>query len=412
MSCFCFLSDCETCQSKLLRAALDQQGHLEVATRAQCFCFQPSCETCHGQKKSSQKKPTKRCLSVGAKVAGARRKLQKFAHSEATQTTVPASQARCCCFQPDCFFCSGTAETTFVASPAGEVRTDSKGRMKRAVRVDVAEINKDGRSAIAKAYPEYVAQLLSLMKPSWSAMEEIGRPRGETWQFWEIYSGCGRLTKALIAAGCTCGPPVDVNGSGCSLDLRLAQNRSLIWQLLVESKVRWVHFGFPCTFWVNLSRCTAKRTLKMWSELQEEALQHTNLSMHGLRYQESHDRSGSLEQPKGSGALRLNGWSDLEKVGFRLYTYHSCAFGLADEIGRPQFKPGAVGSNRDLQCMQKYCSCKKKVGVGGRRRRRHSQIQGTVQSGPCKGQRRSQVAGQYTAAWCLQMSKAILPHTL
>jgi len=32
-------------------------------------------------------------------------------------------------------------------------------------------------------------------------MEEISRSRGETWHFWEIYSGCGNLTAAVKDMG-------------------------------------------------------------------------------------------------------------------------------------------------------------------------------------------------------------------
>ena len=186
------------------------------------------------------------------------------------------------------------------------------------------------------------------------------------------------------------------------------QAQRLVWQLLNEAKPRWVHFGFPCTFWTQLSRCTAKRTAEEWKKLQTEALEHANLSMNGLRLQHCEDRSGSMEQPKGVGSWQLDAWEELVKMGFQRYCYHSCAFGLKDENSKPLLKPGALGSNRDLQCMERHCSCKKSLGFRGRKWPKHGRVEGTVQHGPFKGKKRSEVAGRYTEAWCQVFSKAIL----
>ena len=44
--------------------------------------------------------------------------------------------------------------------------------------------------------------ILSL-QPALSALELIGRQRGERWDFWEVFSGTGRVTAAVVVAAVT-----------------------------------------------------------------------------------------------------------------------------------------------------------------------------------------------------------------
>ena len=376
--CFCLQKSCCLCFPPTL-------VDLGPESAEQCFCFQQNCELCRRggvqrERQSKRKRSAPQLLPVGG-----------FREQPGSKQSEP--RGPCFCFQQSCADCgiSQILSDNLAVESAGEVSFDSRGRVKRPVRQDVDDINESGTSAIKRNYAGCVASLVGTTRPSWSAMEEIGRSRSETWHFWEIYSGCGNLTAAVKDQGGTCGPSVDIG--------QLAE-LPLDWQLMQESKVQWVHFGFPCTFWINLGRATAKRTPQDWKRLQAEALEHANFSVHGLRHQHSCDRKGSLEQPKGSGSLRLDAVSELRDLGFRLHTYHSCAWGLKDEYGRALLKPGAIGSTSDLTCMQKYCVCKKVMGANGRRTRRHGRVQGSVQTGPDKGKKRSQVAGRYTKSWC------------
>ena len=54
------------------------------------------------------------------------------------------------------------------------------------------------------------AAILSLVPPSLTALQTIGIPSGERWDFVEIYAGCGNLTAAVVALGLVAGPAVDL----------------------------------------------------------------------------------------------------------------------------------------------------------------------------------------------------------
>ena len=310
-----------------------------------------------------------------------------------------AQPAVCSCFLLTCPVCTGESHLSkqrFVVRKV--LKTD---KYKRTVQADVNLINQSGRACVSN-HGNYVRSLKSQllnMRPSWSAMQEIGRDIGERWEFMEIFSGCSRLSKEVAKFGGKCGPAVDcLPSADLRLDLSTPSTRALLWQLVKESRVRWIHLGFPCTFFINRGRCTALRTHTQWEELRETALGHMEFSIHLLREQETEGRDGSMEQPRNAGSWRCRGWTELENSSFQKYIYDSCAFGLCDEDGRPLQKPGALGSNRDLSTMERQCCC----GVP------HGRVEGSVQQGPEKGRRRSEVAGQYTLAFCQAFAREIL----
>jgi hypothetical protein len=49
-----------------------------------------------------------------------------------------------------------------------------------------------------------------MAQPTLSALEMIGRPPGERWDFLEVYSGRGNFTAAVFALGMVVGPAADM----------------------------------------------------------------------------------------------------------------------------------------------------------------------------------------------------------
>lgn len=377
MLCFCFVPGCRVCGAS--RPLLQQ-----------CSCFLSQCPACAVTKPGDQpaaegKLPLKRKTHLAFE-----------AFQEARSPLVTQGSFVCFCLLSQCQQCNGASLPAFME---GSVQTPQ--RYKRAVQTDVDLINRLGQAATAANHNVYAEETQSLFrrtKPSWSALHEIGRS-GETWDFWEIYAGAGHLTEAVLSLGGKAGPCVDkLDRAGLCLDLTQASHRSLCWAILQEAQVRWVHFGFPCCFWTNMSRLTALRAENDWAELREEALRHANFSFHGLWHQHSNNRAGSMEQPKGAGSWRLQSWRELESHGFARYTYASCAWGLTNEFGKPLLKPGALGANRLLRVMERGCQCDTP----------HGKVEGVVQKGPLKGKKRSEVAGQYTRPWCHALAREIV----
>ena len=69
-----------------------------------------------------------------------------------------------------------------------------------------------------------------LLQPALSALDLIGRQRGERWDSWEVFSGTGRFTAAVVVAGLMVRPPVDNMRfpGGLVLDLLLQKKRGIV----------------------------------------------------------------------------------------------------------------------------------------------------------------------------------------
>ena len=69
---------------------------------------------------------------------------------------------------------------------------------------------------------------LLMAQPTLSALEMIGRPRSERWDFLEGYSGCGNFTAAVFALGMVVGLAVDMvyKAGGLRLDCLLENSQA------------------------------------------------------------------------------------------------------------------------------------------------------------------------------------------
>ena len=164
------------------------------------------------------------------------------------------------------------------------------------------ELEEDRKGSQAESFDARIAVRASvcilMLQPALSALEYIGRPCGERWDFWEVYSGCGNFTAAALAAGLVVGPPVDLlrKAGGLALDLLSQDNQALLQAVLEEARPRWLHLAPPCTFWTAIGRWTASRTPETWALLRAQAKELWFFALQLAFLQSQHGRKGSLEQ--------------------------------------------------------------------------------------------------------------------
>ena len=189
-----------------------------------------------------------------------------------------------------------------------------------------------------------------------------------TWDFWELWSGRGNFTAAVMQAGGRVGPSVDilpcpVTGPAETpvprllLDFEDDSDVEFLWYLLRERRPRFVHAAPPSTFWGQPGRATAVRTQAEWAALRRQAVRHLKLAVMILRWQSERGGKGSLEQPPGSISWRLRRTEALlSQPGWRTFTWAPCAYGFRDD-GRPYRKQQMFASNMNFKAMISKCSC-------------------------------------------------------
>ena len=232
------------------------------------------------------------------------------------------------------------------------------------------------------------------------------------WEFWELWSGSGNFTAAVMRAGGRVGPSVDIlpcpdAGPGemsvprLVLDFEDDGDVEFLWWLLHAHSPRFVHVAPPCTFWGQLGRMTALRTCAEWADLRRQAVRHLALAVKIMRWQSGRGGQGSFEQPPRCISWRLGRTQALlSQPGWRRFTWPSCAYGHRDPgNGRPYLKGQAFASNVDLSAMQLKCSCE---------RGSHQIVHSAVQEGDRAGQKRAVVSGEYPPAMCNKLADIIL----
>lgn len=323
-----------------------------------------------------------------------------------------APSMQCACFRKDCGLCQQGGVFAMPLGAAVAVAQQKKrrkqnrkrkhtskqydGRTKRPVSQDVGIINKQCSFDHSAWLNEMSESNPQTQNPGFFPLSIKQKllafgcilPDGESWDFWELYAGCARLTAAVCETGLQAGPAVDfLPGAGLQLDLRKPAHQSFVWEVAQFFNVKWIHCGDPCTFWTNLGRCTALRTMEEWDQMREENLSHVRFTAHLLFHQMEKGLFGSRESPVSSGSWKICFWQHLFSKGFWRHNFDNCAFGLQDEFQRPLKKPGSLAANVFMPRLLRKCIC----GA-----RKHGVVQGCVQCGPDKGLRRSTVAGRYT----------------
>lgn len=312
--------------------------------------------------------------------------------------TAPSVAPVCYCMSTHCAVCGG--------QPASLSATSSQtaaidGRKKTTLAADIED------DSDSDDYPLGAKAAMELAQPrcvSFSALECIGRPRGERWDFWEMHGGCCAFTTAVIARGLRAGPAVDNKPAGLTgppclqVDILNRSCQTLLWQLWVEARPQWAHVAWPCTYWTSLGRTTALRTDLEWEALAVENRNHVKFSTHMLQCQAARHCKGTFEQPARSVALRKNRVMALQSQGFLTYTFPMCAWGLHNPgTGKAWKKSSSWGSNADLSFLERECCCENG----------HDVISGFIEVGSRKGQSKASVSGEYPMELCSALADTI-----
>ena len=215
--------------------------------------------------------------------------------------------------------------------------------------------------------------------------------------FMEIFSGCGHLTASVARSGVKVGPSIDRKpGIGhadvFTVDVLSVSDRKLLWALIVVFGPRWLHAGFPCTFWVAISHWTRTRDLDANEASRLEALVFIILTRQLVYYQASRRRHSSIENPPASRAWNLDVVKDLVVVAsLGKVVTDLCAWGSKDPVsGKYYHKPMQFACSFDIRALA--CKCP--------RNHEHEVVKGTISQGPFKGRQRSAISGQYPVALC------------
>ena len=373
-----------------------------------CACFLPSCSTCFG--------------GSGASAVESEEEFEVPTSSDVEQEDpagvgssrgpagIDAARPQCMCFMPGCVSCHGGTSAAATCPEARKRKRKRKRRQKRELppghskcslreELEIDTRRHQGSRGHLAGHAERVAALtvafLLAMQPNLSALEMIGRPRGERWDFFEVYAGVAHFTAAVFALGMVVGPAVDIKHriGGLKLDCLLESSQALLQAVLAEARPRWLHVAPPCTFWCAMGRWTAHGTTERWNAKRESARTHFRFALHLLSLQEARGDSGSLEQPPGCASWKLGMTRDFRQAysGWTWCKFPSCAYGMKNPgTGEPWEKMQAFLSNTSLASMRRPCTCVVKT----------AHVQGCVQGGTRHGERCSTVAGEYPPDMC------------
>ena len=220
---------------------------------------------------------------------------------------------------------------------------------------------------------------------------------GTSVDFLEIFSGCGNLTLAAARQGLQVGPSIDKmpglgHDNALSIDIKRASDRKLVWALVVVLRPRWIHCGFPCTFWVPIAHWTRVRDVEKNEADRMESLLYITFARQLVYYQASHRRHSSIENPKRSMAWDLDIVQDMLHAGnMSCVDTDLCAWGATDPYsGKFYQKTMRFACTFDCESMRRQCP----------KDHEHEIVQGHLQGGPFKGRLRSAISGQYPLPLC------------
>ena len=220
---------------------------------------------------------------------------------------------------------------------------------------------------------------------------------GNSVDFLEIFSGRGHLTLGAARQGLQVGPSIDKrpgigNDNAFSIDLKNASDRKLVWALVMVLCPRWIHCGFPCTFWVAIAHWTRIRDLDKNEMGRMEALLYIIFSRQLVYYQASRWRHSSIENQPGSVAWALDIVQDMIHASKMSYVDTDlCAWGAKDPCsGKFYYKTMRLACTFNVESLM-------------RRRQKdheHEIVQGVIREGPFKGRSRCAISGQYPLPLC------------
>ena len=228
----------------------------------------------------------------------------------------------------------------------------------------------------------------------------------------EIYAGTAHWTAACQSLGLCVGPAIDIKLAIGSKTWNLLEPRvrRLLWAIIVVCKPKWVHSGFPCTFWSQLAHCTRKRSQEDDEMSRMRELVHLVLTLQLARWQASHKLHVSMENPPKCASWRMDITRDtLAAIGATKYFFDSCAWGHRDPgNGKPYKKAQCIASTGNLSTLARKCTC-------GSGKHVHQIVEGMVSillPGMTRRMRRSTYAGAYPKELCKAWANAVQRHVL
>jgi len=165
----------------------------------------------------------------------------------------------------------------------------------------------------------------------------------------EVYAGSARWTWACEAARLrtSLSHGVDIL-AGDQWDLTAEGGRQMLWAVIVVCAPKWVHSGFPCTFWSVLSHANPNKSIGEREESRTCALVHVSLTCQLARWQHRRGYHVSFENPPSARSWKLDIVKDtIAAIGADKYKTDSCAWGHVDpESGKPVKKTAVRGIHR------------------------------------------------------------------
>ena len=169
--------------------------------------------------------------------------------------------------------------------------------------------------------------------------------------------------------------------------------------MIVVCAPKWVHSGFPCTFWSTLSHSNRKKTIGDEEESRTRALVHVILTCQLARWQHKRGYHVSFENPPSARSWKLDIVKNtVAAIGADTYKTDSCAWGHVDPVnGKPVKKEQCVASTASLSSLVRRCTCYS--GPGRCPAGIHQRVEGCMTVGG-KCIRRSEWAGAYPEDLC------------
>ena len=212
----------------------------------------------------------------------------------------------------------------------------------------------------------------------------------------EVFAGSANLTRACLAAGYSTGPPIDViappGGGRRPFDILKACDRQLIWAMVLCFEPRWIHSGFPCTFWSPMAHFTRNQAAEVDERTRLTQLVFIVFTRQLCLWQVQRGRHASIENPCSCASWKLDVIVDtISSCKLKCVDMHMCMWGACDPgNGLPYKKPMRVGASIDLTPLVRKCQS----------RHQHQTVHGTICSGVSKGKKRSTISGHYPPEFC------------
>ena len=224
----------------------------------------------------------------------------------------------------------------------------------------------------------------------------------------EVYAGCANWTEACRRVGLKVGAPIDNKHHRNQWNLLSAKWRRVLWAVVVVCQPRWIHSGFPCTFWVRLAHLTRKKTLQQNEADRLRELVHLVLTLQLARWQHQKGFMMSLENPPCAQSWNLDIMQKtLMGTNMKKVFFDSCAWGHRDPgSGKPYLKRQCIAAfaSVNLSPLVRRCSCGREAGI-------HERIEGmTTRPGDPSKVRRSVLSGEYPMRLCHTWANIVKEH--